>query len=81
VIAEGIEQPQQAERLRAMRSPLGQGFLFARPLAVDQVEALLEATPAGETGGIDSVVVRSVFTGGRVGRAGSGSRRAPWRPV
>jgi EAL domain-containing protein (putative c-di-GMP-specific phosphodiesterase class I) len=30
VIAEGIEQPQQAERLRAMRSPLGQGFLFAR---------------------------------------------------
>jgi diguanylate cyclase (GGDEF)-like protein/PAS domain S-box-containing protein len=42
VIAEGIEQPQQAERLKAMRSPLGQGFLFSRPTARDATLALLQ---------------------------------------
>ena len=31
VIAEGIEQPQQAEQLRAIRATLGQGYLFSRP--------------------------------------------------
>jgi diguanylate cyclase (GGDEF)-like protein len=31
VIAEGIELPEQAERLRALGCPQGQGFLFARP--------------------------------------------------
>ena len=31
VIAEGIEQPQQAERLRAIRATLGQGFLYSPP--------------------------------------------------
>ena len=76
VIAEGIEQPQQAERLRAMRSPLGQGFLFSRPLAVDQVEALLELTRACGPGGLDSVVARTESTA----RAGVlGSRRLPRR--
>ena len=31
VIAEGIELPEQAERLRELGCPQGQGFLFARP--------------------------------------------------
>jgi EAL domain-containing protein (putative c-di-GMP-specific phosphodiesterase class I) len=45
VIAEGIEEPQQADRLKAMRSPLGQGFLFSRPIPPDEMLALLQ-TPA-----------------------------------
>jgi diguanylate cyclase len=32
LIAEGIEQPQQLERLRQLGCQLGQGYLFARPL-------------------------------------------------
>ena len=42
VIAEGIEEPQQADWLKAMQSPLGQGFLFSRPIAPDEMLALLQ---------------------------------------
>lgn len=35
VIAEGIETPEQAERLKQMNCPSGQGYLFARPMSVD----------------------------------------------
>jgi len=41
VIAEGIEQPQQAHRLKAMQSPLGQGFLYSPPIHADAVLARL----------------------------------------
>ncbi len=41
VIAEGIEKPQQADELRAMRSPLGQGFLFSRPVSPEKLFDLL----------------------------------------
>jgi diguanylate cyclase (GGDEF)-like protein/PAS domain S-box-containing protein len=41
VVAEGIEEREQADQLRRMRSPLGQGFLFSRPVAAPQLEALL----------------------------------------
>jgi EAL domain-containing protein (putative c-di-GMP-specific phosphodiesterase class I) len=41
VIAEGIEQPHQADQLQAMRTPLGQGFLFSKPAAPDAILALL----------------------------------------
>jgi diguanylate cyclase (GGDEF)-like protein/PAS domain S-box-containing protein len=37
VIAEGIEDAQQLERLRALGCDRGQGFLFARPLTPDQM--------------------------------------------
>lgn len=40
-LAEGIETGEQQERLRAMGCELGQGYLFARPVAADQVPALL----------------------------------------
>ncbi len=46
VIAGGIEQHAQADRLRAMRSPLGQGFLYSRPIRPDAVLALLQASGA-----------------------------------
>lgn len=35
VIAEGIETPEQAERLKQMNCPSGQGYLFSRPMSVD----------------------------------------------
>ncbi len=41
VIAEGIEEPEQLNALRRLGAELGQGFLFARPLAVEQVSGLL----------------------------------------
>ncbi len=41
VVAEGIEEREQADQLRAMRSPLGQGFLFSRPLDAGRMGELL----------------------------------------
>jgi diguanylate cyclase (GGDEF)-like protein/PAS domain S-box-containing protein len=41
VVAEGIEQPEQADRLRAIDSRLGQGYLFSRPVPPEQLRALL----------------------------------------
>ena len=39
VVAEGIERPEQIASLRELGCPLGQGFLFAKPMNRD---ALLE---------------------------------------
>lgn len=41
VVAEGIETEEQADYLRRLGCPLGQGFLFARPLPASEVPALL----------------------------------------
>ncbi|MGW4891684.1 putative bifunctional diguanylate cyclase/phosphodiesterase [Kitasatospora sp. NPDC004240] len=41
VIAEGIENTDQRDLLAAMGCPLGQGYLFARPLTADQAGALV----------------------------------------
>ena len=41
-VAEGIERADQLERLRELKCDLGQGFLFARPLAPAALEAMLE---------------------------------------
>jgi diguanylate cyclase len=43
IVAEGIEEREQADQLREMRSPLGQGFLYSRPIAAEQIGALLRA--------------------------------------
>jgi diguanylate cyclase (GGDEF)-like protein/PAS domain S-box-containing protein len=45
-LAEGIEEPAQLRSLQRELCDQGQGFLFARPLAADAVEAFLSA-PAG----------------------------------
>lgn len=37
VVAEGVEDERQAEILAALGCPLAQGYLFARPMAVDQL--------------------------------------------
>ncbi len=46
VVGEGIEGYQQAEILRNLGCHLGQGYLFARPVAADQCIALLAPQPA-----------------------------------
>jgi len=42
-LAEGIELPEQRAMLRDLRCELGQGYLFSRPLAPPEIEALLLA--------------------------------------
>ncbi len=41
VVAEGIETELQLERLRALGCKLGQGYLFAKPIAAEDIEKLL----------------------------------------
>jgi diguanylate cyclase (GGDEF)-like protein len=47
LVAEGIERPDQLERLRAMGCEFGQGWLFSRPMDAAQAAALLEANEDG----------------------------------
>jgi EAL domain-containing protein (putative c-di-GMP-specific phosphodiesterase class I) len=42
VVAEGIETPEQARRLRVLGCDMGQGYRWARPTDADGVEALVE---------------------------------------
>jgi diguanylate cyclase (GGDEF)-like protein/PAS domain S-box-containing protein len=43
VVAEGIETSEQVADLRELGCPLGQGFLFARPLPPEEIDSLLSA--------------------------------------
>lgn len=45
VVAEGIERVGQQELLRRLRCPVGQGYLYARPLAPDELADWLERPP------------------------------------
>ena len=47
-VAEGIETAEHAERMRSLGCTFGQGYFFARPLTIDEIEAGVEglATPA-----------------------------------
>jgi diguanylate cyclase (GGDEF)-like protein len=49
-IAEGIEDQAQLTRLQAERCDIGQGFLFARPMAADQCRGFVERWPATPRG-------------------------------
>src|SRR5467141_1702747 len=42
VVAEGVETEQQAQLLRLLRCDQAQGFLFSRPVAAEDIEALLK---------------------------------------
>jgi|TARA_R100000501_G_scaffold17783_2_gene33861 diguanylate cyclase (GGDEF)-like protein/PAS domain S-box-containing protein len=44
VVAEGIENKQQAHMLIEEKCPLGQGFYFGRPVGADKIPELLEAS-------------------------------------
>ena len=47
LIPEGIEEPEQADALRALGCRLGQGFLFGRPVPAEELTGVaLSATPS-----------------------------------
>jgi diguanylate cyclase (GGDEF)-like protein/PAS domain S-box-containing protein len=48
VVAEGIEQPQQADEFRSMQLPLAQGFLFFPPLPAARIGELLTGAGASK---------------------------------
>jgi diguanylate cyclase (GGDEF)-like protein/PAS domain S-box-containing protein len=43
-VAEGVERPAQAERLKELGCGFAQGFLLARPMSADALQELLRAT-------------------------------------
>ena len=45
VTAEGIETVAQLDALRDLNCPLGQGYLFSRPVPADDLPALIDAPP------------------------------------
>ncbi|MER6671897.1 aminotransferase class I/II-fold pyridoxal phosphate-dependent enzyme [Streptomyces sp. NPDC000983] len=49
VIAEGIEDPAQRDLLAGMGCRLGQGYLFARPMTIDQTERVMRRRGGGRT--------------------------------
>ncbi len=50
VVAEGVETADQAERLRSMACPHGQGFWFSEPVTADAASNLLAAGPGWYNG-------------------------------
>jgi len=45
-VAEGVEELEQEGALRGLGCTYAQGYLYARPLPVDELEALVRSTPA-----------------------------------
>jgi diguanylate cyclase (GGDEF)-like protein len=58
MVAEGIEDIRQVAALRAIGCELGQGFLFARPMPADQVNAFLAASPVDVSPELSRISVR-----------------------
>jgi len=48
VIAEGIEHRDQLELLREMRCDYIQGFLFSKPMPLEEFQAVLRSGSAGQ---------------------------------
>jgi diguanylate cyclase (GGDEF)-like protein len=46
LIAEGVENAEQAERLQSLGCRLAQGFYFSRPVAADEIKQMLHASHA-----------------------------------
>jgi EAL domain-containing protein (putative c-di-GMP-specific phosphodiesterase class I) len=44
-VAEGVEDPSQVERLRALGCSFAQGFFFARPMPAAELECMLRSQP------------------------------------
>ncbi|WP_144512006.1 EAL domain-containing protein [Bacillus sp. FJAT-22090] len=42
VVAEGIETEEQLEVLKELQCPIGQGFYFYKPMAIEQIDAILK---------------------------------------
>ncbi|WP_146237216.1 putative bifunctional diguanylate cyclase/phosphodiesterase [Deinococcus yavapaiensis] len=52
VVAEGVEDAWQVERVRALRCDWAQGYWFAKPMAPDEVRALVARTSEEDPGGV-----------------------------
>ncbi|MCP4656926.1 MAG: EAL domain-containing protein [bacterium] len=48
VVAEGVESVQQLEQTRDLKCEYAQGYLISKPLAIDEIEALITARDRGE---------------------------------
>ena len=59
IVAEGIEEPEQATQLRAMHEMRGQGFLFSRPISSDHVSRLVRAGRSLVPSGREQAPVRA----------------------
>jgi c-di-GMP-specific phosphodiesterase len=57
IVAEGIERLDQQELLRRLRCPVGQGYLYSRPLTADELVAWLTARRAAVAPGRAAVGV------------------------
>ncbi|HEX5012900.1 MAG TPA: bifunctional diguanylate cyclase/phosphodiesterase [Candidatus Limnocylindrales bacterium] len=77
VVAEGIEEPDQADWLVSLGCPLGQGYLFSRPLGVDAMEMFLatDATRRVQEGDVIERDVTSAKPAARRRRAASAGLR------
>ena len=42
IVAEGVETPQDSEKVKNMGCDLAQGFLYARPQSVEEIIALIK---------------------------------------
>jgi diguanylate cyclase (GGDEF)-like protein len=69
VVAEGIEEPDQAAWLVSLGCPLGQGYLFSRPLGVDAMEAFLAADATKRVQGRGADADGDASAGGPVPKA------------
>lgn len=49
MVAEGIEEPDQLDRVRRLGCDLGQGFLFSRPVTATRLASLLDDEDAGRS--------------------------------
>lgn len=58
VVAEGVETQGQADLLRAWGCPIGQGYLFARPMPAAAVRTFLLGMPPATHGELDTVALR-----------------------
>jgi EAL domain-containing protein (putative c-di-GMP-specific phosphodiesterase class I) len=68
IVAEGIEQSEQLDRLRQLGCEFGQGFLFARPMSAPGIEGLIvdglpSLTPASGHAPVPSATDHAVHGG------------------
>ena len=71
VVAEGIEQPDQAEWLKSLGCAYGQGYLFSRPLGVDATESFLAADASRRLQGRPGIETEARVTDGPAPAASS----------
>jgi hypothetical protein len=70
-VAEGIEDAEQATRMRILGCSYGQGYFFARPMAGDAIAPVVNADPTPELAGPTPLRTRRIEPGAAVARFGT----------